>query len=102
MTTIKRKAIKNNPTADTAIETVHRMADRMAEIHETAISILGDSWPAHRDAWQRIIKAAAKKEGKEELAMAIELAKGSPVPAQRLVIIAAAYDRLKTQTDEGD
>lgn len=87
----------SRPTGS-VIETV-RLADRLTEIYETAISIMGDKWPAMRDEWQRIIKAAAKKEGKDELAMAIELAKGSPVPTQRLVIMAAAYD-LCTQNAE--
>lgn len=69
-----------------------RTANRLTEIHSTVTRFCGDKWPTHRDQWQAIIRAKAAKENKQELAAAIELAKGSPEPMQSLVILAAAYE----------
>src|SRR6185503_130899 len=69
-----------------------RTANRLTEIHSTVTRFCGDKWPTYRDEWQAIIRSKAAKENKQELAAAIELAKGSPEPMQSLVILAAAYE----------
>ena len=74
------------------MKTVEEMAAQITRIHETVTRFCGEKWPQHRDQWQAVIRAKATKEGKQELAAAIELAKEAPDPMQSLVIMAAAYE----------
>lgn len=69
--------------------------EKLLRAHELMTRLHGERWPAMSAPWKRIIAAKAAKESISDMAAAVALAKEAPMPAQSLLILAAALE-MKT------